>query len=184
MPRACVYRCWMSPKRSSPPHVLDAFCRGAYPRIVGAMTIYCGSREIAEEIAQEALIRVCRNWSRVSRLDNPTAWTNRVAINLANSHFRRRALERRVQTRLKSGTQDASAADYEAVELRRLIAALPRRERMALVLRHYLELPVAEAADVMGCPEGTVKRLTHMAISRLRNQTKGDNSLREVTDVP
>ena len=147
------------------------------------MTIYCGSREVAEEIAQEALIRVCRNWSRVNRLDNPTAWANRVAVNLANSLFRRWALERRVQTQLKSETPDTTAG-YEAVELRRLIAALPRRERMALVLRHYLGLPVAEAADVMGCPEGTVKRLTHMAIARLRSQTTENNSPKEVTDAP
>ena len=174
----------MSPKRSLPPPALDAFCRGVYPRLVGAMTIYCGNREVAEEIVQEALIRVCRNWSRVNRLDNPGAWTNRVAVNLANSHFRRRALERRVQARVQAGERFEDAGDYEAVELRRLVAALPRRERMALVLRHYLGLPVAETADVMGCPEGTVKRLTYAAIARLRSQTTNNDGLKEVTDVP
>jgi RNA polymerase sigma factor (sigma-70 family) len=174
----------MNRKRASPPHALDAFCRGVYPRLVGAMTIYCGNREVAEEIVQEALIRVCRNWSRVNRLENPAAWANRVAVNLANSHFRRRAIERRVQARLKARGRSEKASDYEAVELRRLVAALPRRERMALVLRHYLGLPVAETADLMGCPEGTVKRLTHMAIARLRSQTTDNDGLKEVTDAP
>ena len=173
----------MNVKRSSPPPGLDAFCRGVYPRLVGAMTIYCGDRGVAEEIAQEALIRVCRNWSRVHRLDNPAAWVNRVAVNLANSHFRCKALERRAQARLGSGERTDSD-EYDAVEVRRLVAALPRRERMALVLRHYLGLPVAETADLMGCPEGTVKRLTHLAIARLRSQTTDNDGLKEVTDVP
>jgi RNA polymerase sigma factor (sigma-70 family) len=173
----------MSLRWSAPPPALEAFCHASYPRLVGAMTLYCGDRGVAEEIAQEALIRVCRNWGRVARLDNPGAWANRVAVNLANSHFRRKSLERRARIRLSAGHDDGSAGDLEGVELRRLVAGLPRRERTAVVLRHYVGMSVAETADFMGCAEGTVKRLTHQAIASLRDQTAHDDGPREATNV-
>jgi RNA polymerase sigma factor (sigma-70 family) len=48
------------------------------------------------------------------------------------------------------------------------VARLPRRQRAALVLRYFADLPVADVADLMGCSQGTVKALTHQAIAALR----------------
>lgn len=59
---------------------LSSFCAAEYPRLVGTLTLYCGDRPIAEELAQEALVRVCQHWSRIRRLENPGGWVHRVAI--------------------------------------------------------------------------------------------------------
>jgi DNA-directed RNA polymerase specialized sigma24 family protein len=67
---------------------LESVCATEYQRLVGTLTLYCGSHAVAQELAQEALIRVCQHWNRVRRLQNPGAWANRVAMNLANSHIR------------------------------------------------------------------------------------------------
>lgn len=151
---------------------LESFCAGEYPRLVGALTLYCGTRATAEELAQEALIRVCQHWDRVRGLHNPGAWAHRVAMNLASSHLRRLGAERRARARLAT-LAEGQRSIYEVVEpgverIRSAIAALPRRQRRALILRYYVGLSVAEAAAEMSCPEGTVKRLTHEATKALR----------------
>ncbi|MGH2774808.1 MAG: RNA polymerase sigma factor [Actinomycetota bacterium] len=151
---------------------LASFCRREYPRLVGALSLYCGDRHVAEELAQEAIARVCRDWHRVKGMDAPGAWTHRVAINLANSHLRRRAAERNARQRLAArGTEVFDEPDTaSAVALRQAVAKLPRRQRIALVYRYYLDLSVREAAELMECPDGTVKTLTARAISNLRRE--------------
>lgn len=151
---------------------LEGFCAAEHPRLVGMLTLYCGSRASAEELAQEALIRVCQHWEKVRALHNPGAWVHRVAMNLASSHLRRMAAERRARSRLAT-LAESQPSTYEAVEpsverVRSAITALPRRQRQALILRYYVGLSVAETAAEMNCAEGTVKRLAHEATKALR----------------
>ena len=63
------------------------FFRAAYPRLLSALTLYTGDRDLAAELAQEALAlaRAHRRWPSVSAMDSPGGWAHRVAINLANS---------------------------------------------------------------------------------------------------
>src|SRR4051812_32240 len=98
---------------------LVAFLEAEYPRLVGTLSLYCGNAESAEELAQEALARVCRDWAKVRKMNAPGAWAHRVAMNLAASHFRRRAATKRVIDRLGSQT-DVTHNDHdigEAVEV-------------------------------------------------------------------
>jgi RNA polymerase sigma-70 factor (sigma-E family) len=163
------------------------FCHRVRPRLVGTLSLLCGDGDAAEELAQETLARVWLRWSRVRELGEPaaTAWTYRVAINLANSWLRRRMAERRARARLaarSAGTHiDPDRAD--AVAIRQAVAALPRRQRTALVLRYYADLPVAEVAALMGCAPGTVKSLTSKALAALR-QVEGMQLAEEVADGP
>lgn len=73
------------------PADLAAFCRLEHPRLVGTLGLYTGDADLAEELAQDALLRACRDWDRVRTFAAPGAWVHRVAINLANSAFRSRA---------------------------------------------------------------------------------------------
>ena len=151
---------------------LASFCRQEYPRLVGALSLYCGEPFIAEELAQEVIARVCRDWHRVRRMEAPGAWAHRVAINLANSHLRRRTAERKAGQKLAAqGYKQLDEPDTSTtVALRQAIAKLPRRQRTALVYRYFLDLSVREAAELMDCPDGTVKTLTAKAISNLRRE--------------
>jgi RNA polymerase sigma-70 factor, ECF subfamily len=149
------------------PDDLTAFCVAEWPRLVGALSLYTGDAELAQDLAQEAIARVCREWRKVRRLDEPGAWVHRVARNLAHSHFRRVGVGRRAVERMRPS--DVVGQTDDAVATRVVVAALPERERDAVVLRYYLGYSVRETAEALGCPEGTVKTLTHRAITRLRD---------------
>lgn len=79
---------------------LAAFCRREYPRLVGALSLYCGDADVAEELAQEALIRAADRWPHVGQMDAPGAWVYRVGMNLCGSWFRRKRAERRANARV------------------------------------------------------------------------------------
>jgi len=149
---------------------LTGFCREAWPRLVGALSLYTGDRHVAEELAQEALVRVCERWTEVRAMASPIGWAHRVGFNLASSHYRRRGAGRRARRRLQA-VVDVVTPAFEAAEaltLRRAVAELPEPQRRALVLRYYADLPVSEVALLMECPENTVKTHTRRAIQALR----------------
>jgi len=165
------------------PGSLEQFCRCEWPRLVGALTLYTGDPALAEDLAQETVARVCGEWDRVRSLGAPGAWAHRVAMNLAHSHFRRLRSRRRATPRLLA-EQAAAGHDPDiaaALALRSAIARLPPRQQAALVLRYYADLPVRSVAEIMRCPEGTVKALTSRAIDALRRQQLLDDLPEEVT---
>lgn len=147
----------------------DEFCRAIRRRLVGSMVLFCGDRDVAEELAQEALARAIERWSRVSRYASPEAWTYRTAFNLARSRARRRAAERCANERYAQRSRPAALPDTPtALALRDAVRALPARQREAVVARFYAGMSVDEAADALRCAPGTVKALTHQAVVRLR----------------
>jgi RNA polymerase sigma-70 factor (ECF subfamily) len=141
-----------------------------YGRLVGMLTLYTSDRDLAAELAQEALARACRHWRRVQHMDAPGAWLYRVALNLANSAFTRQRAERRAHAEavaLNAPVAEGPGWD-EVIALRQALGVLAPRQRAALVLRYYADLPVAEVASLMRCRPGTVRALTHQALERLR----------------
>lgn len=151
-------------------HDLEAFCREQYPRLLGMLGLYCADRDIAEELTQEVLARVCRHWPQLEGIDAPERWATRVAFNLAKSTFRSRSARGRVLERYgHSLSKGPARTDVDAIlAVRAAVAGLPERQRRALILRYFADLPVAEVAWLMKCPEGTVKTLTFQAIASLR----------------
>jgi RNA polymerase sigma-70 factor (sigma-E family) len=148
---------------------LEAFCRREHARLVGAVAYLVGDGELAEDLVQEVLLRVVRRWEHVARLESPGGWAHRVAVNLALSALRSRRTRRRIDEQLARWAAPPAAGDpATAVTVRRAVAMLPERQRVAIVLRYYADLSVEEVADVMGCPPGTVKTLTSRAIAGLR----------------
>lgn len=149
-----------------------AFCAEEFPRLVGALGLYVGDEAVAEELAQEALLRACRRWERVSRLQSPGGWTWRVARNLATSHLRRRKAERRARARLSArepaSETTADAADAHAV--RRAVSGLPERQRQVLVLRYFLDWSVEATAAELDVSADAVRSLTKRSVAALRDQ--------------
>src|SRR4051794_13600101 len=111
---------------------VDEFCRRLHPRLVGALRLHCGDPSLAEELAQEALARAWERWRTVAAMDNRDGWVFRVAWNLANSHLRRRRLERLTASRRTVGEAETSADATDAVAIRAAVAQLPNRERAAV----------------------------------------------------
>ncbi len=146
----------------------ESWCSSLYPRLVAAMSLYCGTPEDAEDLAQETLSRAWEHWPTVCAHPTPEAWAFRTAFNLANSRWRRRRIERRAHAQLAS-RGPSTPTDLTDLEVRRVVSALPARQREVVVLRFFLDQSVADAASAMGCAEGTVKALTHQAIASLRD---------------
>jgi RNA polymerase sigma factor (sigma-70 family) len=162
---------------------LAEFCHAEHRRLVGTLSLYCRDQHVAEELAQDVLIKVIGHWSSVRRLDSPSAWAHRVAINLANSHLRRRLAERRALRRL-SGRPAATQPDPDtptALAVRAAVSGLPRRERAVVVLRFFADFSVRDVAELLAVPEGTVKTLTARALATLR--ATGLAELEEANDA-
>lgn len=153
-----------------------AFCEKLHPSLFGALLLYCGSREVAEDLTQETLLRVWRQWASVSAMDRPDRWALRVAFNLAKSGFRRLRVARRVAA-LADPARDGVSHDTDptdAIAVRSAVATLPPRQRATIVLRYFNDLSVADTAEVLGCAEGTVKALTSQAVDNLRRRLGTD----------
>jgi RNA polymerase sigma factor (sigma-70 family) len=150
---------------------LAGFCTREHPRLVGALSLYCGDARLAEELAQEALLRAVDAWPRVRQMAAPGAWVHRVGMNLVHSWFRRRAAEARATARLGAGDgrhDDPDVADVQVV--RSAVAGLPRRQRQAVVLRHYLGYGLDETAAALSVTPQAAAALTYRAMSTLRRR--------------
>lgn len=155
------------------PADLTAMCRQEHPRLVGALGYYTGDPHVAEELAQEALLKLCQHWERVRTMDSPGGWLHQVAINLANSAHRRRKIARSAEGRSTSSDRPTHENDL-ALVVRHAVAGLPRPMREIIVLRFFVDLSVAEVARLLERPEGTVKVMTSRAIKRLKSSGLGE----------
>lgn len=165
----------------------ETFCRDAYPRLVRALDLYCDDRHLAEELAQEALLRACRRWGHVSELESPVGWCFRVGVNLAKSRFRRRRAERRatdhLDTQIRTGSPEGQVGT--ALVVRQALDELTDQQRDAVVLRYFLDLDMYETADLLGSTPGAVRGLCHRALQTLRGRLDiGLSEDVEVSDVP
>ncbi len=162
----------------------EAFFSRHYRPLVRTLWGYCGDQSVAEESAQEAFVRTSRDWEKVKGMASPTGWLHRVAFNAVNAHFRRRRFERAALGRrwhLEPQRGEADVAD--AVAVRRAMRELPERQRAAVALFYFADLPIAEIARVMDTREGTVKSWLHRGRDALRAQLDPDETReREVLD--
>jgi RNA polymerase sigma factor (sigma-70 family) len=165
---------------AQPPLDLAVFCEGQWPRLVATLAFLVRDARAAEDLAQETLTRACQHWNTVATMEYPGVWIHRVAVNLARTHNRREATRRRVTTALAEREAVPRDRTTEMV-VRDAVRDLPERERVAIVLRFFADLSVRDTAAAMRVSEGTVKFLTHSAISRLRTTTAFN--IEEVTDA-
>ncbi len=150
----------------------DAFFQANYQRLVLSLGAAFDNPEAADEAVQDAFIRAYARWSRVQRLDSPAAWVRRVAINrLRDSHrqrVRRRRAEERAVEREPVGPAGDPVADGpgERDVLRRALATLPDRQRLAVALFYVEDLSVRDIARSMRISEGAVK--AHLSQGRAK----------------
>lgn len=128
--------------------------------ITGYLYRMTGSRETADDLAQETFLRAYQAFGRSDPEGNPRAWVFRIATNLAISHHRRRRLVRW----LPFGPGAAEPADDSLADMvgeREQIAAALRsigpRHAGVLLLRHQLDLPIEEVAESLGVRPNTAK---------------------------
>jgi RNA polymerase sigma-70 factor (sigma-E family) len=123
----------------------------------------------AEDLAQEAMVRTYRAWSRITERDRPGAYARSVLVNRRRSLLRRSAVAAKHAEMLRAPEYRPELGE-EGMVLWEAIRALPQRQRAAIVLRFYEDMPEAEVALALDMPVGTVKSLVHRGVGRLREK--------------
>lgn len=149
-----------------------------FPRLRDFAYVLTGSWYEAEELAQEAMVRTLRAWSRIRERDNPAVYARTVLVNRRRTLFRRSKLAERYEVVVE---QDRVHAAPDAIEDRaevwQALQALPQRQRAAVVLRYYEDLSEAQTAAALGVAVGTVKSLVHKGLAQLRGDLERPESL-------
>jgi len=129
-----------------------------------------GDRAGAEDAVQDAFCGLYRHWDRLADQDRALAYVRSSVLNGCRSALRRRTTGRRLLTAYQPPTASAEAAVLgleERQEVMRAVRQLPGRQREALVLRFYLDLPEREIARLMGLRPSSVRSATARALKAL-----------------
>jgi len=132
-------------------------------------------RELARDIAQDAFVRVAGRFRHLRYPDAFDAYLRRTVVNLCLSHFRHQRVEREYLQRERvapEGVAPEGVADPTELgtrdELRRALGTLPPRQRTAIVLRYYQDLPESEVAAAMRCSVRAARSLVSRGMETLR----------------
>ncbi|MGW0760732.1 SigE family RNA polymerase sigma factor [Streptomyces sp. NPDC002814] len=128
-----------------------------------------GDRHRAEDLLQESLVKLWFVWPKIAD-EAPEAYVRKVLSRAAARSARRRWWGERPVEELPevAVTGDVSATVAERSRLEAALAQLPSRQRAAVVLRYYQDLPEAHVAQVLGCPVGTARSHASRGVARLR----------------
>jgi RNA polymerase sigma-70 factor (sigma-E family) len=149
----------------------EEFAATRMPAVLRFAAVLAGDRAVAEDLAQEVLVRAYSRWDTIGCLDRPEFYVRKMVLNEFLS-WRRRSV-RQIPVGGGAGEPAGRAPDPADVyaERQALLAELgklPRRQRAVLVLRYYEDRDDAEIAELLGCTAGTVRGYASRALAALR----------------
>ena len=128
----------------------------SYGRLVIQLFALCGDLADAEDAVQEAFVKAIGKGGAFDRVQNPEAWLRTVALNYQRNSWRHAKVVRRFVASVP-GRQMAPELGPDHVAVVRALAELDPDQRQVVVLRYLADLGIAEIANELGVPEGTVK---------------------------
>lgn len=137
-----------------------------------------GNRDLAEDLVQEAFLKLIGRFADLRSPDAFDAYLRRTIVTLSYGTFRRRRTERSYLERERGLAQSRNDVipDVERQdELWTQMQKIAPRQRAALVLRFYEDLSEQQAADFLGCSLRTVKSLVSRGIQAMRDQQGGES---------
>jgi len=155
----------MADRATSDAESFSAWAAHSQGRLLRTAVLLTGDHQRAEDLVQEALVKVALRWGRL-RDGYPEAYARRVLVRDNISWWRKHRRELLVEPP-EGPPVDLSAAVDRRLLLDRALAALTPRQRAVIVLRFYDDLTEQATADVLGVAVGTVKSQTHLALRRL-----------------
>jgi RNA polymerase sigma-70 factor (sigma-E family) len=150
---------------------VGALYREHYRPLVRLAALLLDDVGAAEEVTQDAFVKLQVGWGRVREQDRAPAWLRSAVLNGARSRMRRRQVRERHRPDALPDGASAEAGALLTAEHDRMLAAvreLPARQCEALLLRFYLDLSEMEMAEVMGISTGSVKTHVHRGLAALR----------------
>jgi RNA polymerase sigma-70 factor, ECF subfamily len=156
-----------SPERFQVPLAFEEVYETERERLFRALLLVTHDSAEAEDLMQEAFVRMWERWDRVGTLDEPVGYLFKTALNLHRS-----ALRRAVAATKRSLRPPTEHDPFEKVidhdEAVRSLAALTPRQRAAVVVTELLGYSSAEAGTILGIRPGTVRTLTMQARAALQ----------------
>lgn len=145
----------------------ERFVLSHHAKLYGALCLVTGDRYEAEDVAQEAFVRILERWEHVRGVDDPTGYLFRTAMNVFRGRYRRAAVALRHAVSLMPRD-----ADFEAIEARETVVAamarLPVEQRAALVVTALLGYSSEDAAYILGTKPSTLRARATRARAALR----------------
>jgi RNA polymerase sigma-70 factor (sigma-E family) len=156
---------------------LTALYTSHYRQLVRTAAFLTGDRDAAEEVVQDAYVKVHGTWRGLRDPEKAEAYLRMAVVNLSRSRLRRRQVA--AKHRPEPMRDVASAESYALEHSRRdavvrALQQLPRRQREAVTLRYYGDLTEAQTAQAMGCSVGAVKSHTSRGMAALRPLLEGE----------
>jgi len=148
--------------RSTPDPLVSVF-QEQYPRLVRTATMIVGSQAIAEELVQDAFMKLRSSYTEI---DNPPAFLHTVVTRHCYDYHRHQRVVERHLTQVTSTFVLPPELDEMWNHLQRLSPDL----RTTLVLRYYDDLSVERISEIMDCPSGTTKSRINRGLKQLRQE--------------
>ena len=137
------------------------------PTLFRRLCLITGNRQEAEDVMQEAFLKIYERWDRTRTLEDPVGYLYRTAFNAFRKRSRRAALAVRRTLRPAEYLDEFAAAEARSV-VAAALATLTPRQRAALVLTELLGFESAEAGEVLGVRPATVRALSFQAREAMR----------------
>lgn len=139
--------------------------RASFTSITRTVYLIVHDQAVAEEVTQDAFIKLLGNWSSIAGYDRPEAWVRKVAIRMAVRHVGREARRPVKEARAQPFPPAVAAAPDPDVS--RAVQQLAPMQRAVVVLHYFEDRPVLEIARTLQVSESTVKQHLYRARSRL-----------------
>lgn len=144
------------------------YAAGALPWLRRFAYLLCQDWHRADDLVQTTATQLYVHWKRAARVENLDAYTRKILVNTYLAEQRTSWLKR-VTPQSDAGDGPAAESDLDAaMDVRRALAALPPRQRAAVVLRYYGGLSVDETAAALGCSNTNVRSQTSRGLATLR----------------
>ena len=137
--------------------------RSTYPSVLRTTYLILHDRGRAEEVTQDAFLRLCERWRSVQAVEHPQAWVRQVAVRAAV----RSAKQSRLRTASPPDAEQPTWDDLPDVDLARAVASLAPQQRAVVALFYLDDLPVEDVAHHLGVSASTVKQHLFRARTRL-----------------
>ena len=156
------------PEASSDIASFEEFFEAHGPVLYRRLCIITGDRHEAEELMQDAFLRILERWERVRGLDDPQGYLYRTALNLFRKQLRRAGVALRRRIRADPMPDDFARSD-DRHTVGEALGRLTSRQRAVLVLTEMIGYSSEEAGTILGIRAGTVRALAFQGRAALRS---------------